>query len=143
MCSTNVWRRPATPTGRDTNRQQTDDVVRSVHQSSSMADQSRQIKLAAAKKKVKYFTIHPSKYSGKRWYCLSSAGSWCRCLLSFCYSHISSRSRGVVITRRPTTALSLVPPLMLLSGLRCAGESGASPGPLLIALTFPDYADYF
>lgn len=108
-----------------------------------MADQSRQIKLAAAKKKVKYFTIHMAKYNGKRCYCLSSAGSRCRCLVSFCYSYISSRSRGVVITRRPTTALSLVPPLLLLSGLQCAGEIGASSGPLLIALTFPDYADYF
>lgn len=47
----------APPTGRDTNRHQTDDVVRSVDQSSSMADQSRQIKLAAAKKKVKYFIV--------------------------------------------------------------------------------------
>ncbi|XP_034565270.1 golgin subfamily A member 2 isoform X2 [Notolabrus celidotus] len=40
---------------RDTDRQLTDDVVRSVDQSSSMADQSRQIKLAAAKKKLKEF----------------------------------------------------------------------------------------
>lgn len=43
----------APPIGRAVNRRQTDDVVRSVDQSSSMADQSRQIKLAAAKKKVK------------------------------------------------------------------------------------------
>ncbi|XP_045922004.1 golgin subfamily A member 2 isoform X4 [Micropterus dolomieu] len=45
----------APPTGRDTYRHQTDDVVRSVDQSSGMADQSRQIKLAAAKKKLKEF----------------------------------------------------------------------------------------
>lgn len=41
----------------DAKRHQSDDVVRSVDQSSSMADQSRQLKLAAAKKKVKYCIV--------------------------------------------------------------------------------------
>lgn len=51
-----VRQRLAPPTGRYANRHQTDDVVRSVQPpSSSMADQSRQIKLAAAKKKVKTY----------------------------------------------------------------------------------------
>uniref|UniRef100_A0A668VGB1 Golgin subfamily A conserved domain-containing protein n=2 Tax=Oreochromis aureus TaxID=47969 RepID=A0A668VGB1_OREAU len=46
----------APPTGLDAYERQADDVVRSVdHQSSRMADQSRQIKLAAAKKKLKEF----------------------------------------------------------------------------------------
>ncbi|KAM8828986.1 golgin subfamily A member 2 isoform 3-T3 [Spinachia spinachia] len=54
----------ATPTGRDTNRHRTDDVVPSVFdQSSSMADQSRQIKLAAAKKKLKEFQQKSSPVS--------------------------------------------------------------------------------
>lgn len=61
-CTYNTWDPHATPTGRDTNGHQTDDVVPSVFdQSSSMADQSRQIKLAAAKKKVKYVTPDPLK----------------------------------------------------------------------------------
>lgn len=70
LCPSNVWTflflredsslSAAPPTGRDTYRHQTDDVVRSVDQSSGMADQSRQIKLAAAKKKVKYFTADPA-----------------------------------------------------------------------------------
>lgn len=46
--------RIAPPTGGDTNEHQTDDVVWSEDQSSSMADQSRQIKLASAKKKVRH-----------------------------------------------------------------------------------------
>lgn len=39
-----------------------------------MADQSRQIKLAAAKKKVKYFTTDPAYHHGKHWSRLSPAG---------------------------------------------------------------------
>ena len=129
---------PAPPTGRDTNRQQTDDVVRSVDQSSSMADQSRQIKLAAAKKKVKYFIIELAWYHSKHWQWLSSVGLCYRCgytclygagVLSFhvvrplrCrLSHLSRSSRGLNAQERP----------ML------------SSGPLLIALTFPAYVDYF
>lgn len=64
-------------------------------------------------------------------------------VFSYVLLYISLRSRGVVITRRPTSALSLVPSLLVLLRLQCAGEIGASSGPLLIALTFPDYVDYF
>ncbi|XP_069369573.1 golgin subfamily A member 2 isoform X3 [Paralichthys olivaceus] len=55
---------PAPPTGRGPSRHRTDDVVGSVEQSSRMADQSRQIKLAAAKKKLKEFQQKSSPASG-------------------------------------------------------------------------------
>lgn len=108
-----------------------------------MADQSRQIKLAAAKKKVKYFT-----YSTQLHIAESVVPTLCTqvCVnsvfLSFRYVYFL-RGKGVVITRRPSTALSLVRPPPLLSRLCCVGETDVLSGPLVIALTFPDYVDYF
>lgn len=46
-------------------------------------------------------------------------------------------------TRRPTSALSRVPPCALHRRFDRAGEAGVFSGPLVLALTFPGYADYF
>lgn len=110
---------------------------RSIDQSSSMADQSRQIKLAAAKKKVKLF--ESSRPGTLRMICHVSRGLVCGYtdLVSLLVVNYLRRC-GVVITRRPTTVRWLMPPLSPLRLHYCTPVAGASTRPLLTALTFPD-----
>lgn len=125
MNSEGLSLRAAPPTGRHSHRQQTDDVVRSVDQSSSMADQSRQIKLAAAKKKVKYV---PNELASRRE--STSRFMFLRFCVVFIFVFLKfpHGAGGVVITRRPTSAPPLVSPLSLLPGLQCVGETAAFAG---------------
>lgn len=57
--------------------------------------------------------------------------------------HISLRSRGVVITRCPTYALSLVPLLSHPSGLQRVGNTDASTGPQTDSINFPRLSGLF
>lgn len=59
----------------------------------------------------------------------------CWSFISFCFSNFYVKE-GVVITRRPTSARSITPALMLLWSLQCAGETGAPSGPRFIAFIF-------
>lgn len=123
----------APPTGTGATRHETDDVVRSAEQSSRMADQSRQIKLAAAKKKVKYSSVHLAKCRVDVWSCVSPSGLHCRWVsfILFCFNY--EPEEGVVSTRRPTSALPVVPCRLLLCRLQYRGEAGASLRPKRLA----------